>query len=79
MVAHITHLQPGKFIHIVGDFHAYDNHRDAIETQVSRTPYPFPRLHVDTEGVNHIEDFALRHFRLDEYECHERISAPMTV
>ncbi len=76
MVAHITNLKPYKFIHILGDTHAYEQHLSAIKTQICRTPVKFPKLKI-LRQVNNINDFKLEDFEIIDYQHMEAIKAPM--
>lgn len=78
MVAHLTNKKPGKFIHIIGDAHVYDNHYDAIEEQIKRKPYLFPNIEIKTI-VEDIDSFKLEDIEIKNYCCHDKISASMTV
>ena len=76
MVAHITGLKPGKFIHIIGDAHAYDCHLDAIREQIKRVPSQFPKFKIKRK-VESIDDFLLEDFEIENYKCHGTIKAEM--
>ncbi len=78
MVAQVTGLKPGEFVHTLGDAHLYANHREQVELQLSRTPYPLPTMRLNPE----VEDlFAFRYedFTLENYRCHPPIRAPIAV
>ena len=76
MVAHLTNLKPGKFIHIIGDAHAYDCHIEAIKEQIKRVPNEFPTFKIK-RNVNSINDFRLEDFEIINYNSHETIKADM--
>ena len=78
MVAHITNLKPYKFIHTIGDFHAYDNHIEQIQTQISREPYEFPQLKINRK-IENIDDFTISDFTISNYKHHPSIKAQMAV
>ena len=78
MVSQVTHLQPGEFIHTLGDAHLYLNHRDQARLQLSRDPYPLPRMKLNPE-VTSIFDFRYSDFELQNYQCHPHIKAPVAV
>ncbi len=78
MVAQVTGLQPGEFIHTLGDAHLYRNHREQVETQLARTPYPLPRMRLNPE-VKSIFDFRYEDFILEGYQSHPPIRAPIAV
>jgi thymidylate synthase len=78
MVAHVTGLAPGDFVHTFGDAHLYDNHLEQARLQLSREPRPLPTMHIDP-NVDSILDFEYEHFRLENYNPHPRIPAPVAV
>ncbi len=78
MVAQVTGLAPGDFVHTLGDAHLYDNHLEQAELQLSRQPRPLPTLWIDPT-VRSIFDFGYEHFRLENYEPYPHIPAPVAV
>jgi thymidylate synthase len=78
MVAQVTGYAPGDFVHTLGDAHLYGNHLEQAELQLSREPRPLPTLWIDP-NVRSIFDFEYRHFRLENYEPHPHIAAPVAV
>jgi len=78
MVAQVTDLQPGEFIHTLSDAHIYHNHFDQVQTQLSRTPKPLPQLRLNTD-VREIDEFTMDDIHLDKYDHHPSIKAPMAV
>jgi thymidylate synthase len=78
MIAQVTGLKPGDFVHTLGDAHLYLNHLEQVQEQLSRTPYPLPRMHINP-NVKSIFDFKFEDFNLMDYQCHPRISAPVAV
>jgi thymidylate synthase len=78
MVAQVTDLKPGDFILTLGDAHLYENHLDQARLQLSREPKTLPTMHLDP-SVKSIFDFDYPHFRLENYEPHPRIEAPIAV
>jgi thymidylate synthase len=78
MVAQVTDLEPGEFIHTLGDAHLYDNHLEQARLQLTRDPRPLPTMWIDP-GVNSIFDFEYEHFQLENYEPHPHIPAPVAV
>lgn len=78
MVAQVTGLQPGEFVHTLGDAHLYDNHLEQAKLQLQRDPRPLPTMHINSE-VNSIFDFAFEDFKLESYDPHPHISAPVAV
>ena len=78
MVAQVCDLEVGEFIHMQGDTHIYENHLDAVQEQLSRTPTAAPRLVMD-RSIKRIEDFTVGSFALEGYEPQAVIKAPMAV
>jgi len=78
MVAQVTELEPGEFIHTFGDAHIYLNHIDQVDEQLARTPYPLPRMRINPEQ-HRLEDFAFDDFELIGYRSHPAIRAPIAV
>jgi len=78
MVARVTGLEPGEFVHTLGDAHLYLNHLEQADTQLQRTPYPPPRMEL-APGAGSLFDFTCDHFRLVGYEHHPAIRAPIAV
>jgi len=78
MVAQVTGLQPGEFVHTLGDAHLYLNHLDQARLQLTRKPYPLPRMDINPE-VESIFDFSYQDFQLSGYQAHPHIKAPISV
>jgi thymidylate synthase len=78
MVAQVTGLQPGDFVHTLGDAHLYNNHLEQAELQLSREPYPLPEMHINP-GVKSIFDFSFDDFELRGYQSHPHIKAPIAI
>jgi len=78
MMAQVTGLKPGEFVHTLGDAHLYLNHLEQTDLQLSRIPRTLPRLHI-ASGVSSIFDFRYDHFRLEGYDPHPHIAAPVAV
>ena len=78
LVAQVTGLQPGEFIHILGDTHIYLNHFDAVDEQLQREPLALPQLWL-SPTVDDIDDFTADDIRIEGYEHHPAIKAPMAV
>ena len=78
MVAHVTDLAPGDFVHTFGDAHLYDNHLEQAALQLSREPRPLPTMKLDP-SVRSIFDFEYEHFRLENYNPHPHIPAAVAV
>ena len=78
MVAQETGYQAGEFVHTFGDVHLYNNHIEQAQKQLSRTPYALPQMHINPD-VKSIFNFKYEDFELQNYQCHEHISAPIAV
>lgn len=78
MIAQVTGLRPGEFVHTFGDAHIYHNHIDQVEEQLSRTEYPAPSMELNPE-IKTIDDFAFSDFQLHHYKSHPAIYAPVAV
>ena len=78
MMAQVTGLKPGDFVHTFGDAHLYLNHLEQADLQLSREPRILPQMHIDA-GVPSIFDFKFEHFRLEGYDPHPHIAAPVAV
>ena len=78
MLAQTTGLEPGEFIHTLGDTHIYLNHLEQVETQLSRTPRPLPTMRINPE-VKDIFGFEYEDFVLEGYDPWPGIKAPISV
>ncbi len=78
MVARSCGLEPAEFIHTLGDAHLYLNHLDQARLQLTREPRPLPRLEINPD-VKSIFDYRFEDFRLDGYDPHPSIKAPIAV
>ncbi|KXK25719.1 MAG: Thymidylate synthase [candidate division WS6 bacterium OLB20] len=78
MVAQVTGLTPGEFIHVMGDTHIYLNHIDQVREQLSRKPRKLPDLWLNPE-IKDIDSFTMDDIRLDNYDPAPAIKAPMAV
>lgn len=78
MVAHVTGLQPGDFVHTFGDVHLYNNHIEQAKLQLSREPRPLPTMRLNPQ-VTDLFAFRYEDFELANYTPHPRISAPVAV
>ncbi|MHB0956590.1 MAG: thymidylate synthase [Pirellulaceae bacterium] len=78
MVAQVTNLQPGEFIHTFGDAHLYQNHVEQARRQLMREPRALPQLRVNPQ-VRSIVDFQFDDFQLENYDPHPHIWAPVAV
>jgi len=78
MVAQVCGLGPGEFIHTFGDTHLYLNHLEQARTQLAREPKPLPRMRLDP-AIRNLFDFRYEHFKLEGYDPHPAIKAPVAV
>lgn len=78
MIAQVTGLRPGDFIHTFGDAHLYLNHLEQVDEQLSRAEFDLPELKVNP-SVTSLFDFVFEDFELQNYMSHEPISAPVAV
>ncbi|WP_422126505.1 thymidylate synthase [Thioalkalivibrio sulfidiphilus] len=78
MVAQVTDLEPGDFVHTFGDVHLYSNHVEQAKEQLSREPYPLPKMHLNPE-VKSLFDFRYEDFTLEGYQAHPHIKAPVAI
>ncbi|MDL2282274.1 thymidylate synthase [Parabacteroides sp. OttesenSCG-928-G06] len=78
MMAQVTGLQPGEFVHTLGDAHVYSNHVEQVELQLSRDFRPLPRMEINPE-VKSIFDFAYEDFNLTGYDPHPHIKGIVAV
>jgi thymidylate synthase len=78
MIAQVSGLSPGEFIHSFGDAHLYRNHFDQAKLQLSREPRPRPQMQINPE-VKDLFEFRYEDFRLEGYEPHPHIKAKVAV
>jgi thymidylate synthase len=78
MVAQVTKLEVGDFVHTFGDVHLYTNHLEQADTQLSRAPRPFPKLVLDP-SITRLDDFRFEHVSIEGYDPHPAIKAPVAV
>ncbi|RPB03680.1 thymidylate synthase [Choiromyces venosus 120613-1] len=78
MIAHVCDLEPGEFIHTMGDAHVYVDHVDALKAQLERAPKEFPTLKINRK-VDDIDDFKFEDFELVGYDPHPSIKMNMSV
>ncbi len=77
MVAQVTGLKPGEFVHTFGDAHLYLNHLEQAREQLGRKPFPLPRMEVRPR--QDLKDFVFEDFTLHDYQHHPAIRAPIAV
>jgi thymidylate synthase len=78
MVAQVTGLKPGEFIHTLGDAHIYLNHIDQVKLQLTRKPYKLPKMNINP-AVNDILRFRFEDFTLSDYIAHPHIKGEISV
>jgi thymidylate synthase len=78
MIAHVSDLQPGEFVHTFGDVHSYLNHLEQVNTQLSRQPFPLPQMKLNPERKD-LFDFRFDDFEIVDYQSHPAIPAPIAV
>ena len=78
MVAQVTGLQPGEFVHTTGDTHIYLNHIGQVKLQLSREPFPLPTMQLNPD-IKDIRDFRITDFTLKDYQCHPAIKGEVSV
>lgn len=78
MVAKVTGLQPGEFIHTLGDAHIYRNHLEQVRLQLTRKPFPLPMMTLNPD-VTDIDNFRFDDFQLTGYQCHPHIKGDISV
>ena len=78
MIAKVTKLKLGEFIHTFGDAHLYLNHLDQVDEQLKRKPYALPQMKLNTD-IDDIFKFRYEHFELNNYQAHSKISAPIAI
>ena len=78
MLAQVCDLEPGDFVHTLGDAHLYTNHQEQVELQLSRDPLPLPQMKINPE-IKDIFDFTFDDFELVDYQHHEHIKGIVAV
>lgn len=78
MIAQVCNLEPGDFVHTIGDAHLYLNHLSQVEELLKREPYPLPTMKLNRERQT-IDDFEFNDFVLENYHCHPALRAPISV
>ena len=78
MIAQVTGLVPGEFVHTFGDVHLYSNHVEQAKTQLERAPFPLPTMLLNPD-IKNIDDFRFDDFVLKDYQSHPAIKAPIAV
>ncbi|TAN52878.1 MAG: thymidylate synthase [Methylococcaceae bacterium] len=78
MMAQVTGLQAGEFIHTLGDVHLYSNHQEQADIQLQRETYPLPHMHINS-AITDLFAFKFDDFTLEGYQAHPHIAAPVAV
>lgn len=78
MIAQVVNLEPGEFIHTLGDAHIYSNHFDQVNEQLKRQPKELPMMHINS-NVKNIFDFKFEDFELSDYDPYPMINAPVAI
>lgn len=78
MMAQVTNLQPGEFVHTFGDVHIYTNHLEQVKLQLTRKPFPLPTMKINPE-IKNIFDFNFEDFELVDYHAHPHIKGKVAV
>lgn len=78
MIAQVCGLEPGDFVHTLGDAHLYTNHIEQADKQLARKPHPLPTMHINPE-VKTLDTFRYEDFLLENYQHHTGIKAPIAV
>lgn len=78
MIAQVCDLQPGEFVHTLGDAHLYSNHLEQAREQLAREPRPLPQMHING-AVKNIFDFRFEDFELRNYDPYPAIKAPVAI
>ena len=78
MIAQVSGLEPGEFVHTFGDVHIYNNHFDQVREQLTHTPKPFPTMKLNP-NVKDLFTFKFEDFTLENYDSYPAIKAPIAV
>jgi len=78
MIAQVCDLEPGEFVHTLGDTHLYSNHVEQADKQLARSPHPLPVMRLNP-AVRDLFGFRIDDFSLENYVCHGAIKAPIAV
>jgi thymidylate synthase len=78
MMAQVTGLKPGEFIHTLGDAHIYLNHVEQVKLQLSRDPRPLPKVHLN-QRIQSVFDFGFEDFGIENYKPHPHIKGAISV
>ncbi len=78
IIAKILGREPGEYVHTLGDFHMYENHREQIKEQLSREPRPFPKVTIEGKNIT-LDSFSPSMVKLENYDPHPPIKAELSV
>lgn len=78
MIAQVTGLEPGDFVHTFGDAHIYNNHMEQVKLQLTRDPFPLAQMKINP-GVKDIFNFKYEDFELVNYQAHPHIKGEVSV
>ncbi|MEZ5053241.1 MAG: thymidylate synthase [Chitinophagaceae bacterium] len=78
MIAQVCQLELGDFVHTFGDAHIYSNHIEQVQLQLSRSPYPLPKMNINP-SIHSIFDFTIDDFSLENYQAHPHIKGEVAV
>ena len=78
MIAQVTGLKLGDFVHTLGDAHLYNNHLQQVDEQLAREPFQLPTVKINPE-IDNIFDFKFEDFELLNYQAHPHIKAPISI
>ena len=78
MMAQVTGLQPGEFVHTLGDAHIYLNHIEQVKLQLTRAPFKLPKMIINPD-IHSIFDFSFADFNLQDYLAHPHIKGQISV
>ncbi|MDO4184516.1 MAG: thymidylate synthase [Rhodospirillales bacterium] len=78
MVAQVCGLKPGEFVHTLGNAHIYNNHFEQVKIQLTRNPYPLPKMLINPD-VKDIDAFKYEDFELVDYQCHGKLTGEVAV
>ncbi len=78
MMAQVTGLEAGEFVHTLGDAHIYLNHLDQVKLQLTRTPFKLPKMIINPD-IQDISGFSFQDFSLQDYQAHPHIKGQISV
>lgn len=78
MMAQVSGLKPGEFVHTLGDAHIYLNHLDQVKLQLTRTPFPLPKIILNPD-IHDILNFSFSDFTLQDYQAHPHIKGQISI